>query len=130
GPRQVQRTDSPQSHDVKALIAQRLKLLDQGADHFQLLGVAQGVAPEALRKAYFALARQLHPDRLAALGIPDDGRHAQRLFAQINAGCAMLSDPGRRAQYLDVLRRGGEAAVRAEQAQTEELTRRILDAEQ
>src|SRR5262249_55870141 len=59
GPRQVQRMDSPQSHDVKALIAQRLKLLDQGADHFQLLGVAFDVAPEALRKAYFALARQL-----------------------------------------------------------------------
>jgi len=130
GPRQVQRTDSPQSHDVKALIAQRLKLLDQGADHFQLLGVAHDVAAEALRKAYFALARQLHPDRLAALGIPDDGRHAQRLFAQINAGFAILSDPARRTQYLDVVRRGGEAAVRAEEAQTDELARRILDAEE
>ncbi len=130
GQRQIQRTDLPQSHDVKALIAQRLKLLDQGADHFQLLGVALDVTPEALRKAYFALARQLHPDRLAALGIPDDGRHAQRLFAQINAGFAILSDPARRTHYLDVLRRGGEAAVRAEEAQTDELARRILDAEE
>jgi curved DNA-binding protein CbpA len=123
-------TDSSQSHDVKALIAQRLKLLDQGADHFQLLGVAPDVAPDGLRKAYFALARQLHPDRLAALGIPDDGKHAQRLFAQINAGFATLSDDDRRARYLDVLRRGGEAQVLAEQARTEELTRRILDAEE
>jgi tetratricopeptide (TPR) repeat protein len=123
-------TDSSQSHDVKALIAQRLKLLDQGADHFQLLGVAPDVAPDGLRKAYFALARQLHPDRLAALGIPDDGKHAQRLFAQINAGFATLSDDDRRARYLDVLSRGGEAQVLAEQARTEELTRRILDAEE
>jgi hypothetical protein len=130
GPRQGQRTDSPQSHDVKALIAQRLALLDQGGDHFQLLGVAHDVAPDALRKAYFALARQLHPDRLAALGIPDDGKHAQRLFAQINAGFTILSDPARRAHYLDVVRRGGEAAVRAEEAKTDELTRRILDAEE
>ena len=128
--RQVARTDSPQSHDVKALIAQRLKLLDQGADHFQLLGVSQDVPPDALRKAYFALARQLHPDRLAALGISDEGKHAQRLFAQINTGFAVLSNPGRRAQYLDVLRRGGEAVVRAEQARAEELARRILDAEE
>jgi tetratricopeptide (TPR) repeat protein len=128
--RNIRPTDSPQSHDVKALIAQRLKLLDHGADHFQLLGVAQDVAQDALRKAYFALARQLHPDRLAALGIPDDGKHAQRLFAQINAGFAILSDQERRSRYLDVLRRGGEAAVRAEQARTEELTRRILDAEE
>jgi len=36
----------------------------------------------------------------------------------------------RRTQYLDVLRRGGEAAVRAEEAQTDELARRILDAEE
>ncbi|HEY0482191.1 MAG TPA: DnaJ domain-containing protein [Kofleriaceae bacterium] len=128
--RQVARVDSPQSHEVKALIAQRLKLLDQGADHFQLLGVGHDVPADALRKAYFALARQLHPDRLAALGISDDGKHAQRLFAQINAGFAVLSDQGRRSRYLDILRRGGEAAIRAEQARAEDLARRILDAEE
>lgn len=128
--RHLAQVDSPQSHSVKALIAQRLKLLDQGADHFQLLGVGHDVTADVLRKAYFALARQLHPDKLAALGISDDGKHAQRLFAQINAGFATLSDPARRAGYLDVLRRGGEAAIRAEQARAEELTRRILDAEE
>jgi tetratricopeptide (TPR) repeat protein len=126
----VASTDSPQSHDVKALIAQRLKLLDHGADHFKLLGVSETVSPDALRRAYFALARQLHPDRLAALGISDDGKHAQRLFAQINSGFAILSDQARRTQYVDVLRRGGEAAVRAEQARAEQLARRILEAEE
>jgi curved DNA-binding protein CbpA len=128
--RQISRVDSPQSHGVKALIAQRLKLLDQGADHFQLLGVAPDVAADALRKAYFALARQLHPDRLAAFGISDDGKHAQRLFAQINAGFAILSDHARRARYVDVLRRGGEAAILAEQTRAEELARRIMEAEE
>jgi len=128
--RTAPRTDSPMSHDVKALIAQRLKLLVQGVDHFQLLGVAQDVSPDALRRAYFALARQLHPDRLAALGIADEGRHAQRLFAQINAGFAVLSDEERRAEYVSVLRRGGAAAVREEQARAEQMAHRILDAEE
>jgi tetratricopeptide (TPR) repeat protein len=128
--RQVVSTDSPQSHDVKALIAQRLQLLDHGADHFKLLGVAEDVSSDALRRAYFALARQLHPDRLTALGISDDGKHAQRLFAQINSGFAILSDQVRRAHYVDVLRRGGEAVVRAEQARAENLARRILEAEE
>jgi DnaJ-domain-containing protein 1 len=128
--RKISRTESPHSHEVKALIAQRLKLLDQGADHFALLGVSHDVATDLLRKSYFALARQLHPDRLAALGISDEGKHAQRLFAQINTGFAILSDPGRRAEYLSVLRRGGEAAVRAEQARAEEMARRILEAEE
>jgi tetratricopeptide (TPR) repeat protein len=128
--RQATTSDTPQTDDVKALIAQRLKLLEHGADHFKLLGVSETVSPDALRKAYFALARRLHPDRLAALGIEDDGKHAQRLFAQINSGFAVLSDQARRAQYVDVLRRGGEAAVRAEQARAEELARRILEAEE
>jgi tetratricopeptide (TPR) repeat protein len=127
--RQASPTDAPQSHDVKALIAQRLKLLDQGADHYQLLGIATDASTEAIRRAYFALARQLHPDRLAALGIADDGRHAQRLFAQINTGFAVLSDPLRRTAYTDVLRRGGESAIRAEEARAEQLARRVLDAE-
>ncbi|HEY0192502.1 MAG TPA: DnaJ domain-containing protein [Kofleriaceae bacterium] len=128
--RELAGSDSPQSHDVKATIAQRLKLLDQGADHYQLLGVGQDASSDAIRKAYFALARQLHPDRLAALGISDDGRHAQRLFAQINAGFAVLSDPARREHYLSVLRRGGEAAIRAEDARAEQLARRVLEAEE
>jgi hypothetical protein len=129
-PRSRPRTDSPQARDVTALIAQRLELLAHGADHFALLGVGQDVSPEVLRGAYFALARQLHPDRLTALGISDDGKHAQRLFAQINAGFAILSDQARRAQYLQVVRRGGEAAVRAEQERAEELAQRILEAEE
>jgi tetratricopeptide (TPR) repeat protein len=128
--RTTTRADSPVSHDIKALIAQRLKLLEQHVDHFQLLGVPQDVSPEALRRAYFALARQLHPDRLAALGIADDGKHAQRLFAQINSGFSVLSDQDRRAEYVSVLRKGGEAAIRADQARADELARRIFDAEE
>jgi hypothetical protein len=128
--RRVSTADTPQSHEVKVLIAQRLKLLDGGADHYQLLGVSPDAHSEQIRRAYFGLARQLHPDRLAALGIPDDGRHAQRLFAQINAGFAVLSDAGRRADYTNILRRGGEAAIRAEEAQAEQLARRILEAEE
>jgi DnaJ-domain-containing protein 1 len=128
--RQAAPTDAPQSHDVKALIAQRLKLLDQGADHYQLLGVPTDAPLDALRRAYFALARQLHPDRLAALSISDDGKHAQRLFAHINAGFAVLSDPIRRADYTHILSRGGESAIRAEEARAEELARRVLDAEE
>ncbi len=31
-----------------------------------------GLAAVQIREAYFSIARQLHPDRLSALGIPDD----------------------------------------------------------
>ncbi len=124
------RADPIRASEVRAVIAQRLALLDRGVDHFQLLGIPPDAPPDDVRKAYFALARQLHPDRLAALGIDDGPREAQRLFAQVNTAFAVLSDKVRREQYAAILRRGGEAAVRAEQARAEALTKRILDGEQ
>ena len=121
--------NSPVAHEVRALIVQRLKLLEQGVDHFQLLGIAQDTPSDDVRKAYFALARQLHPDRLAALDIDDESREAQRLFAHINTAFAVLSDRRRRDEYASVLRRGGEAVVRAEQAQAEAMAMRIIESE-
>jgi curved DNA-binding protein CbpA len=124
------RADPARAGEVRALIAERLLLLDQGVDHYQLLGVSVDASPDDVRKAYFALARQLHPDRLAALGIADGGRDAQRLFAQVNTAFAILSDRARRDAYTVVLRRGGEAVLAAEQAQAEAMTRRIIDSEE
>jgi curved DNA-binding protein CbpA len=117
------RIDPAKAGEVRALIAARLRLLDEGADHFQLLGISEDAPPEDIRKAYFALARQLHPDRLASLGIDDSPRDAQRLFAQVNTAFAILSDKVRREEYASILRRGGEAAVAAD-------AKRIIDSEE
>jgi Flp pilus assembly protein TadD len=123
------RTDSAQASDVNKVIKQRIELLRKGVDHFTLLGVAMDARPDDVRKAYFALARQLHPDRLSALGIADETREAQRLFAEVNTAFTVLSDPKRRADYADIQRRGGEAAIRADQRKAELLATRLLEAE-
>jgi curved DNA-binding protein CbpA len=125
----ARRADPVRAEEVRALIAQRLQLLDQGVDHFRLLGIPADAPLDDVRKAYFALARQLHPDRLAALGIDDGPRDAQRLFAHVNTAFAVLSDKTRRDEYTSVLRRGGEAAVRSEQAQAEAIAKRIIESE-
>jgi tetratricopeptide (TPR) repeat protein len=116
--------------EVRGVIKSRLELLDAGADHFQLLGVAQDASPDQIRVAYFALARQLHPDRLSAVGVEDAARTAQRLFAEVNAAFAVLSDQQRRFDYTNVLKRGGEKAVEAEQAEVEAMAMRVLEAEE
>ena len=125
----IRRADPQQTAQVQQLIADKLAQLHGEADHFRLLGIPPDSSPDAIRKAYFQLARQLHPDRLAALGIADDGRDAQRLFAYVNRAFATLSDTRELAAYRDIVARGGVAAVRAEQQKAEELTQRIIDAE-
>lgn len=119
---------SAEARETEALIKQ--KLLDARGDHFQVLGVATSATAEQIRGAYFNLARKLHPDRLSSLGITDDNRDAQRLFAQINTAFAVLNDPKQREEYQRVLSRGGEEAVRAENAQAEELAGRVMRAEE
>ena len=126
------RTAAPtaMTNEVELLIKQRLAILDGGGDHYMLLGIAREATASHVQKAYFALARQLHPDRLSALGILDETRQAQRLFAQVNTAFAVLGDMKKREAYLDVLDRGGEQAVRAEQQAAEELTERVLESEE
>ena len=116
--------------ETEKLIADMVPLMEQGADHFALLGVSNDAPADAIRKAYFNLARKLHPDRLASLGIADPKRNAQRLFAQINTAFGVLSDPVRREEYGHLIRRGGASAVREEEARAEELAMRVMRAEE
>jgi curved DNA-binding protein CbpA len=118
------------TNEIEQLLGSKLPLIDKGADHFALLGVTPDTTPDHLRSAYFALARQLHPDRLAAAGITDERREAQRLFAQINSAFGILSNPKRRADYLALVHKGGETAIRAEEAEAEKLAAKIFGAEE
>ena len=56
-------------------------------DYYEVLGVERGSSPEAIKKAYRALARQYHPDRN-----PGD-KTAEEKFKQAAEAYSILSDP-------------------------------------
>lgn len=87
---------------VRQLIADGIGLLDQGADHFALLGVAQDATIDVLRAAYVRTAYQLHPDKLPPLP-PQETQNAHRLFTRLNTAFAVLGDPVRRTDYITEL---------------------------
>ncbi|HEX4454766.1 MAG TPA: DnaJ domain-containing protein [Kofleriaceae bacterium] len=118
------------AQETETLIRDRLALLDRNADHFMLLGITQDASADVTRAAYFTLARKLHPDRLASLAISDAAHAAQRLMAQINTAFAILSDPLRRSEYSQMLGRGGETAVREEEAKANAEAMRAMHAEE
>jgi curved DNA-binding protein CbpA len=124
------RTNTAATLETEALIRDRVALVDRGADHFVLLGISQDATPDLIRAAYFTLARKLHPDRLASLAIVDSARDAQRVMAQINTAFSVLSDTLKRTEYLSIVARGGESAVRAEDAKADELAMRVMHAEE
>jgi tetratricopeptide (TPR) repeat protein len=116
--------------EIEQLLYKKVPLLDQGVDYFTLLGLPIGAPPDDVKNTYFMLARKLHPDRLASIGVDDEDRKAQRLMACLNEAFAVLNDPVRRADYVTVLGRGGEAAVRAEEQAADELAMRVMRAEE
>jgi len=124
------RRNTAATSEVEHLLETKIPLLDKGVDHFTLLGLPVGASAEDVRTTFFMLARKLHPDRLAAIGVEDDDRRAQRLMAQINTAFAILNDPVKRADYISVVQRGGEAMVKKEDAKADELAMRVMRAEE
>jgi curved DNA-binding protein CbpA len=111
--------------EIRQLIATRLVALDDQADHYTLLGITANATEAEIRKAYFGMARKLHPDRLAALQIDDPERSAHRVMAQVNTAFNELSDIKKRSAYDAMQKRGGAKAQKAE----EEMMMRVLAAE-
>ena len=65
-------------------------------DHYRTLGVPASASSDELRDAYRALARRLHPDRVAD---PSARRGADDRMAKVNEAWRVLGDPDLRAAY-------------------------------
>ncbi len=61
-------------------------------DPHAVLGVDRGASPEALRIAYYALARAYHPDRFAGVDLPREMQaYANAMLARINTAYRQLA---------------------------------------
>lgn len=66
--------------------------------YYAELGIASTATPAEVRRAYLALARRHHPDRLGDRSPGERARSAARM-ARVNEAWNVLSDPSRRAAY-------------------------------
>lgn len=108
-------SDAAQTSARREAIRARAAGIDR-EDYFTMLGVPRDAADDAVRAAYYALAKQWHPDRLPA-ELADVRDAASRVFARFNEAFETLSDEGRRKKYLDMVRGGGGTPEEAAQIQ-------------
>ncbi|RIL05231.1 MAG: hypothetical protein DCC71_11160 [Proteobacteria bacterium] len=68
--------------------------------YHEILGVAAEADRKELRRAYFALSKELHPDRFFRRNTGPFGKRLDRIFGKIVEAYELLSDPTARAEIL------------------------------
>lgn len=66
--------------------------------YHEILGVAADADRKALRNAYFALSKELHPDRFFRRNVGPFGKRLERIFGKIVEAYELLSDPMARTE--------------------------------
>jgi hypothetical protein len=90
---------------LKTKILERAELINS-QDYFQMLGLDRDATPEAVQKAFIALAKVWHPDRLPAVLI-DVKEACSKVFTHLSEAHATLVDPAKRQDYMTLLKDGG-----------------------
>ena len=91
--------------ELKATLTKRLKEMRK-QNFFEILGVARTASSSEIRKAYFALARECHPDKIAR-SMGDEVRHlAGEVYELVTRAHDVLADDGEREAYLKQIASG------------------------
>ena len=70
-------------------------------DAFELLEIARTADKKEIKRAYFKMSKELHPDRFFGKNIGPYRERLSRIFQSVKAAYELLSDDARRTAYLD-----------------------------
>ena len=77
-------------------------------NYFEMLGLSLGATPEDVRKAFFRLAKEFHPDRSAKDGLQDLEETLEYIFSNLSEAQRALIDTDARAEYEAAMREGSQ----------------------
>lgn len=122
----LERHDAPQEgsfdeHDDQTITIideqLRRKILDDyrrvmEADYFAALGVSRDSSSGDVRRAYYRLAKEYHPDRFLGSDLSQEmSAKINDMFQYVSQAYTVLSDPATRADYLDELLHGPKKKI-------------------
>ncbi len=77
-------------------------------DHFEILGLAKTASRDDVKRAYFGLAKEFHPDKHFGSASAEVRTLAQKIYDLISQAHDVLSDPAERARYEKDLKGGAK----------------------
>jgi len=95
----------------------RRKILDDykrimDSDYFEALGLGRDCGPGEVRKAYYRLAKEYHPDRFLGSGLSSEmSSKINEMFQYITQAYTILSDSDTSSGYLDELVNGPRKSI-------------------
>lgn len=100
------------------LVARKREIQDKAAamdkeDYFALLGVTRETPSGDIQKAFFALAKKWHPDRVPP-ALSDVKDLCAKVFARMSEAHQTLTDPTKRAKYESARKSGGDDSPEAQ----------------
>jgi CheY-like chemotaxis protein len=117
-PEQVEATDIPRRSSAQMVDEQlRRKILDDyqrvmGSDYFEALGIARQCGGSEVRRAYYKLAKEYHPDRFLGSGLSREmSNKINEMFQYVTQAYTVLSDPKSCSDYLDELVNGPKKTI-------------------
>lgn len=84
--------------EVRAGLDERIRSYAR-LDHYEALGVTRQATAADIKKAYYGLAKQYHPDRYHHASDPDVADKLEAVFAQVARAYETLKDERMRAEY-------------------------------
>jgi len=72
---------------------------------FQILGIERGCDKKDIKRAYFKLSKEFHPDRFYGRNLGGYAERLSQIFQSLKSAFDLLSDDNRRAAYEDSLQR-------------------------
>jgi curved DNA-binding protein CbpA len=86
--------------ELKLETQRRILEFEAGLDknYFALLGIARDADPRKIKRAYFTLSKEFHPDRFFRREIGHYTQRLERIFKKVLEAYELLSDPVARAE--------------------------------
>ncbi len=97
-PPSIHRTERARTVVVGGGVGRCSRMAPPIENHYATLGVGRSASAAAIRAAYLAMARDLHPDRHMS-STPAEQARAERVMRKVNEAWSVLGDTNRKATY-------------------------------
>lgn len=109
------RREQPQDEQLRKKILDDYNRILQ-ADYYQALGLTRQCSADEVRRAYYRMAKECHPDRFLGFGLSQEMEEkVNEIFQYLTHAYTVLSDKDASASYLDELVNGPKKTINVSQ---------------